>query len=85
MNQLPQIGALAPPMLVLRRVLASDHRRRRRQIGILQPLGQLRVELGQGPDAQTGIPILGAVGGVNYLGRRIDSSELLPELTCCLT
>ena len=21
----------------------------------------------------------------NYLGRRIDSSELLPELTCCLT
>jgi len=23
--------------------------------------------------------------GVNYLERRIDSSELLPELTCCLT
>jgi hypothetical protein len=21
----------------------------------------------------------------NYLGRRIDSSELLPVLTCCLT
>ena len=25
------------------------------------------------------------VAGVNYLVRRIDSSELLPELTCCLT
>ena len=25
------------------------------------------------------------VVGVNYLGRRIDSSDLLPELTCCLT
>ena len=23
--------------------------------------------------------------GDNYLGRRIDSSELLPVLTCCLT
>ena len=25
------------------------------------------------------------VPGVNYFERRIDSSELLPELTCCLT
>ena len=28
---------------------------------------------------------VGNLGGVNYLGRRIDSSELLPVLTCCLT
>jgi hypothetical protein len=25
------------------------------------------------------------VAGVNYSVRRIDSSDLLPELTCCLT
>ena len=29
--------------------------------------------------------IHGWVVGANYLGRRIDSSDLLPELTCCLT
>ena len=27
----------------------------------------------------------GVLAGVNYLDRRIDSSDLLPELTCCLT
>lgn len=33
-------------------------------------------------------PVLDAVSrlpGVNYFERRIDSSDLLPELTCCLT
>jgi hypothetical protein len=29
--------------------------------------------------------IANRLGGVNYLGRRIDSSVLLPELTRCLT
>ncbi|WP_239142694.1 hypothetical protein [Variovorax sp. WS11] len=29
--------------------------------------------------------LINAVPGVNYFERRIDSSDLLPELTCCLT
>jgi len=37
-------------------------------------------------DGLMDVPSAQMLAGVNYLvRRRIDSSELLPELTCCLT